>query len=35
MTGPTENRPADATIMAIVDSVEVSGVVKYDKAKET
>ncbi len=34
MTDPTENRPADATIMAIVDTMEVGGEVKYEKAKE-
>ena len=34
MTGPTQNRPADATIMAIVDTWEVGGAVKYQKADE-
>lgn len=31
-TTATDNRPADATIMAIVDTWEVDGVVKYEKA---
>jgi microcompartment protein CcmK/EutM len=31
-TPATENRPADATIFAIVDTWDVGGVVKYDKA---
>ncbi len=29
----TDRRPCDAVIMAIVDTLEVDGVVKYDKAK--
>lgn len=33
-TPATENRPADATIFAIVDTWDVSGAVKYDKASE-
>jgi microcompartment protein CcmK/EutM len=32
-TPATDNRPADATIFAIVDTWEVGGTVKYDKAK--
>lgn len=32
-TPATENRPADATIFAIVDTWEVGGIVKYEKAK--
>lgn len=32
-TPATENRPADATIFAIVDTWDVGGKVKYDKAK--
>lgn len=32
-TPATENRPADATIFAIVDTWEIGGKVKYDKAK--
>ncbi|MBI5668341.1 MAG: EutN/CcmL family microcompartment protein [Chloroflexi bacterium] len=31
-TPATENRPADATIFAIVDTWEVGGLVKYEKA---
>lgn len=31
-TPATENRPADATIFAIVDTWDVGGAVKYDKA---
>ena len=31
MTGPTDNRPADATIMAIVDTITVDGAVTYEK----
>ena len=29
----TDRRPCDAVIMAIVDTLEVDGVVKYDKAE--
>ena len=29
----TDRRPCDAVIMAIVDMLEVDGIVKYDKAK--
>ncbi len=29
----TDRRPCDAVIMAIVDMLEVNGIVKYDKAK--
>jgi len=29
----TDKRPCDAVIMAIVDTLEVEGVVKYDKAQ--
>ena len=29
----TDRRPCDAVIMAIVDTLEVEGVVKYDKAE--
>ena len=29
----TDKRPCDAVIMAIVDTLEVDGVVKYDKAE--
>jgi len=29
----TDRRPCDAVIMAIVDTLEVGGVVKYDKAE--
>jgi microcompartment protein CcmK/EutM len=29
----TDRRPCDAVIMAIVDTVEVNGIVKYDKAQ--
>jgi len=29
----TDRRPCDAVIMAIVDTLEVDGVVKYDKAQ--
>ena len=32
-TKMTDRRPCDAVIMAIVDTVEVDGVVKYDKAQ--
>jgi microcompartment protein CcmK/EutM len=32
-TPATENRPADATIFAIVDTWDVGGVVKYEKGK--
>lgn len=32
-TPATENRPADATIFAIVDTWEIGGTVKYEKAK--
>jgi microcompartment protein CcmK/EutM len=31
-TDITENRPADAVIMAIVDSVEVEGIIVYQKS---
>jgi microcompartment protein CcmK/EutM len=34
MTESTENRPADATIFAIVDTWEVGGAVKYEKSKD-
>jgi len=30
----TDRRPCDAVIMAIVDSVEVDGEVKYDKSRD-
>ncbi len=30
----TDKRPCDAVIMAIVDTLEVDGEVKYDKARE-
>ncbi len=33
-TTMTENRPVDATVMAIVDMVEESGAVAYNKAGE-
>lgn len=33
-TTATNNRPVDATIMAIVDTVELNGVVKYAKSDE-
>jgi microcompartment protein CcmK/EutM len=33
-TPATENRPADATIFAIVDTWEVGGAVKYEKRDE-
>jgi microcompartment protein CcmK/EutM len=32
-TKVTDRRPCDAVIMAIVDLLEVDGVVKYDKAQ--
>ena len=32
-TKVTDRRPCDAVIMAIVDTLEVDGVVKYDKAQ--
>src|SRR5206468_11433144 len=32
-TKVTKDRPVDATIMAIVDQLEVSGTLKYDKNK--
>jgi len=32
-TRPTDGRPVDAVIMAIVDQVEVDGRLQYDKAK--
>ncbi|MCP4543099.1 MAG: EutN/CcmL family microcompartment protein [Chloroflexi bacterium] len=32
-TKVTDKRPCDAVIMAIVDTLEVEGVVKYDKAE--
>jgi microcompartment protein CcmK/EutM len=31
-TTATNNKPVDATIMAIVDTVEVGGEVRYDKS---
>ena len=33
-TGPTENRPADAVVMAIVDSWEIEGNEKYRKGDD-
>ncbi len=33
-TPATDNRPADATIFAIVDTWEVGGAVKYEKSDE-
>ena len=30
----TDRRPCDAVIMAIVDTLEVDGVVKYDKSRD-
>ncbi len=33
-TPATENRPADATIFAIVDTWDVGGAVKYEKSNE-
>lgn len=33
-TTATENRPADATIFAIVDTWDVGGAVKYEKSAE-
>ena len=33
-TKMTDRRPCDAVIMAIVDTMEVDGVVKYDKAQD-
>ena len=30
----TDRRPCDAVIMAIVDTLEVDGIVKYDKAED-
>lgn len=33
-TTVTNNRPVDATIMAIVDTVEVGGDIRYDKSAE-
>ena len=33
-TGPTENRPVDAVVMAIVDSWEVDGKEKYRKGDD-
>ena len=30
----TDRRPCDAVIMAIVDTLEVAGIVKYDKAQD-
>lgn len=35
MTPATDKRPADATIMAIVDTVTVSGAVTYEKSEST
>jgi len=32
-TKMTDRRPCDAVIMAIVDTLEVDGVIKYDKAQ--
>src|SRR5262245_26735696 len=34
-TPATDNRPADATIFAIVDTWEVAGAVKYEKSAES
>ncbi|PJF39320.1 MAG: ethanolamine utilization protein EutN, partial [Phototrophicales bacterium] len=34
-TPATQNRPADATIMAIVDTVEVDGQTLYDKSADS
>ena len=33
-TAATTNRPCDAVVMAIVDTLEVGGEVKYDKVKD-
>jgi microcompartment protein CcmK/EutM len=33
MTRVTDQRPCDGVIMAIVDQLEVDGVIKYDKAE--
>jgi microcompartment protein CcmK/EutM len=33
-TKQTDKRPCDAVIMAIVDTLEVDGVVKYEKARD-
>lgn len=33
-TEATQNRPADATIMAIVDTIELDGTLTYQKADE-
>lgn len=33
-TEATQNRPIDAVVMAIVDTFDVRGEVRYDKAKE-
>ena len=33
MTTVTDKRPCDGVIMAIVDTLEVDGVVTYDKAR--
>jgi microcompartment protein CcmK/EutM len=33
-TKMTDQRPCDGVIMAIVDTLEVDGVVKYDKARD-
>lgn len=33
-TAQTDGRPVDAVIMAIVDTVDVSGAVAYDKSKD-
>jgi len=33
-TKATKDRPVDATIMAIVDQLEVGGALKYDKQKD-
>ena len=33
LTATTQDKPVDAVIMAIVDSVETGGTVRYDKAR--
>ena len=35
MTEPTQDRPVDACIMAIVDTIEIAGRVTYDKSGRT
>ncbi|MCX7626025.1 MAG: EutN/CcmL family microcompartment protein [Candidatus Sumerlaeaceae bacterium] len=35
LTEQTKNKPVDAAIICIVDSVEVGGVLVYEKAKES